>query len=394
MHDSASAKGPSGELGIGMVGAGFLAETRARCYGKLPGGGARLVAVTAARRERAEAYAARHRVGAVCSDLDELLARPDVHVVDLCVPNLLHRPFTERAAAAGKHVICTKPLAAYVGQDLGPDTDPASVGGRDPETMLEVALEDARRMVTACEDAGVRLLYGENWLHAPAVVRAAQLLERAGGTILEMCGWEAHSGSHSPYSRRWSHTGGGALLRLGAHPIGAMLHLKRGVVVQSVTAEVGDPTPLAGEGHLATGWEDVESWGTALIAFADGSRAVARGTDLLLGGMESKLEIHASNLHLVCNLSPCDMLRAYAPDGQVLGEEYLMEKSSTGAGWSTPMPDEDWTSGQLGMLAAFVRALREGTPVAGDGRLGLEVTRVVYAAYLSARRGTRVELGG
>ena len=88
-------------LGIGMVGAGFLAETRARCYAKLPGGGVRLAAVCASRPERARDYAARHGFQEACGDLDELLARDDVDVVDLCVPNLLHRPFTERAAAAG-----------------------------------------------------------------------------------------------------------------------------------------------------------------------------------------------------------------------------------------------------------------------------------------------------
>ena len=209
-----------------------------------------------------------------------------------------------------------------------------------------------------------------------------------------MRGWEAHCGSHPPYSKRWAYTGGGALLRLGAHPIGAILHLNREVAVKNVTAEVGDPTVLAGEGHVATGWEDVETWGSALLTFADGSHAVARGTDVLLGGMESKLEVHASNAHYVCNLSPNDMLQAYAPDPSVFEGAYLIEKSSTGAGWSTPMPDEDWTSGQLGMVAAFVEALREGKPTASDGRLGLEVTRVVYSAYVSARRGRRVDLTG
>ena len=381
-------------LAIGMVGAGFLAETRARCYAKLPGGGAHLAAVCAARPERARDYAERHGVRAACEDLDELLARPEVDVVDLCVPNLLHRPFTERAAEAGKHVICTKPLAAYVGQDLGEGVDPAQVSAQDATRMLEVAEADARAMVQACERAGKRLLYGENWLYAPSFVRAAQLLEAGGGTILEMRGWEAHCGSHSPYSKRWSHTGGGALLRLGAHPIGAMLHLKRGVPVESVTAEVGEPTSHATEGHIATGWEDVETWGAVMIRFADGTHGIARGTDLLLGGMESRLEIHASNAHLVCNLSPNDMLQAYAPDASTFEGEYLMEKASTTAGWSTPMPDEDWSSGQLGMLTDFVHALKTDSATPSDGALGLEVTRVVYAAYISAREGRRVRLDG
>ena len=69
-------------------------------------------------------------------------------------------------AEAGKHVICTKPLAAYVGQDL---EDPAIAGATDPETMRDVAVDDAREMVDAAARAGVQLCYGENWIYAQAV---------------------------------------------------------------------------------------------------------------------------------------------------------------------------------------------------------------------------------
>ena len=56
------------------------------------------------------------------------------------------------------------------------------------------------------------------------------------------------------------------------------------------------------------------------------------------------------------------------------------------------MPDEDWTSGQLGMCQDFVAAVAEKRPALADGRLGLEVTRVVYAAYVAAATGQRVTL--
>ena len=49
------------------------------------------------------------------------------------------------------------------------------------------------------------------------------------------------------------------------------------------------------ERFIVDGWVDVENWGTALIAFSDGSRAVAWGADTLLGGMESRLDFQLSN---------------------------------------------------------------------------------------------------
>ena len=111
------------QVGIGMIGAGFLAETRARCYAKVSGLNARIVAVAAKTEESASKYAKRYGVPKWFTDYQELLALPEVDVVDLCVPNILHRSMTEAAAAAGKHVVCTKPLTAYVGQDLGEDID-------------------------------------------------------------------------------------------------------------------------------------------------------------------------------------------------------------------------------------------------------------------------------
>ena len=394
------------EIGIGVVGAGFLAETRARCYGKVAAN-ARITGVASKTADKASAYAAKHTIPFHTTDYAELLARDDVHVVDLCVPNDLHRPMTEAAARAGKHVVCTKPLTAYVGQDLGPDAEDAAISARDRATMLELATADASAMLAACRDAGVQLMYGENWVYAPAIARAVGLLERSGGTVLDMRGGESHNGSHSPFSKLWRYTGGGALLRLGAHPIGAMLYCKRreglardGQPIRpvAVTAEVGDLSRIESvaaesEEYIVRGWQDVENWGTAIITFADGSRGVAWGADTLLGGMQSALEISMSNARLVCNLSPNDLCRVYAPDASVFGDDYLIEKASTTAGWHEAIPDEDWSSGQLPMCEDFVRAVAEGRPALSDGELGVDVVEVVYAAYLAASEGRRVELG-
>lgn len=394
------------QVRIGMIGAGFLAETRARCYAQVHGCDARIVAVAARTQESAQAYAERHKVPHVYTDYRALLERDDVDVVDLCIPNHLHRPVTEAAAHAGKHVICTKPLTAYVGQDLPPSADDSAVSGQDRATMLAIATEDAQAMVEATDKAGVHLMYGENWIYAPSIQRAAGLIQRSQGAILEMRGGECHNGSHSPFSKIWRYTGGGALIRLGAHPVGAMLHLKRmegvwrdGVPIRpvAVSAEVGDLTQVpavAQSEHpwIVTGWQDVENWAALIITFADGSRGVVYASDAVLGGMESRLEIFLSNGQFKCNLSPHDLLQAYAPDASVLGDAYIMEKASTSAGWSTPLPNEDWSSGHLAMCQEFVTAVAEGRPAQADGHLGLDVTRVIYAAYLAADRGMRVEL--
>jgi len=391
------------QVNVAIVGAGFIAETRARSYASVTGHDVRLVAVVSRSRDRAERYARAHGVANVYDDYDAVLGRPDVDVVDLCVPNHLHRSMTELAAAAGKHVICAKPLTAFSGDDVEPHTD---FRGVSRAHMLRVAVEHADAMVAATERAHVHLMYAENWVYAPPIVKADRLIAASGGVVLEMRGGECHSGSHSPYSREWRHAGGGALLQLGVHPVGAMLHLKRQEGVRrsgqpirprAVVAEVGDLTQTRGfqeqeQRWVGEGWVDVESWGTLIITFEDGSRGVVWASEAVLGGMESTLQIFLSNAHIKCNMEHANLVQAFAPSPAIFESEYLMEKLETKAGWSQPAPDEDWAQGHLHALQDFVESVATGRAPLADGRLGRDVIETVYAGYVSAAEGRRVEL--
>ncbi|MEO7753549.1 MAG: Gfo/Idh/MocA family oxidoreductase, partial [Terracoccus sp.] len=97
MHGS-----PAGSMTVGVVGAGGIAQPHLEAWRHL---GAHLLLQSP---ERAEEMAQRY--GAVVTrDLDELLARCDV--VDICTPTRTHHDIVLRAAAAGRHVICEKPLS-------------------------------------------------------------------------------------------------------------------------------------------------------------------------------------------------------------------------------------------------------------------------------------------
>jgi len=388
-------------LTVAVVGTGFLARTRLTCWRKVHHADVETVAVS---RDRAKAAAfARDHGADRAATLDEALADPAVTLVDLCVPNNAHAPLCERAAGAQKHVLCTKPLTAYWGQGLAPDASAADVAGTDRGRMLDAAVADADAMVAACERAGVQLFYGENWIFAPAIERAAKLAAAAEGVALELRGWESHSGSHAEYARDWRFAGGGALLRLGAHPIGTMIWWKRReglrlrgapTKVVAVTAEVADLSAAVGDARcdVAKGWHPVENWGTCVLQFDDGTRGVCYGSDNMLGGMQSHLTVLGSDHRFECSLSPVDTLRSYATRDGAFGDEYMMEKLHGQAGWSTPLPDELWFSGQQGLLQSVADHLREDRRSDVDGDLGREVVRVVYASYVSATEGRRVPL--
>ena len=75
------------------------------------------------------------------------------------------------------------------------------------------------------------------------------------------------------------------------------------------------------------------------------------------------------------------------------GDEYISEKVETKAGWQFPSPEEDWMRGYPQELEDFVGAVRERREPLAGALLAREVVEVIYAAYVSAATGRRVELG-
>jgi predicted dehydrogenase len=93
---------------VGVVGAGFIGAVHANAARRA---GARLVGVAAATPASAKEAAERLGAETAFDDGEALVESSDVDVVHICTPNHLHRPLAEAALAAGKHVVCEKPLA-------------------------------------------------------------------------------------------------------------------------------------------------------------------------------------------------------------------------------------------------------------------------------------------
>jgi predicted dehydrogenase len=388
------------KIGIGIIGTGFAADLHARCYRQMQDLGVQIVIVAARQASIAETFASRHGIPTACGDYRKVLEREDVHIVDLCVPNYLHKPMAIEAAQAGKHIICEKPLTGFFGNG-----QEINAGAAPGELMFREALRNASDMIAAAEQHQVLLMYAENWLYSPVIRKVESLIEASEGNILEIRGEEAHSGSHSRYSKEWQYSGGGALLRLGCHPIAVGLYLKAReglrksgapIRVESLYAEVGHLGHLARseneEAWLVHDWLDVENWALLLLTFTDGSRGIFYASDIALGGMTDTLQIRLSNARIEADLTHSTFLRAYAPSPSVFANVYLQEKLETTAGWSHPSVDEEWMLGYQQELRDFVEAVLYQRPPRVDGKLGREVVNIIYAAYLSAEKGQRVYL--
>jgi predicted dehydrogenase len=273
--------------------------------------------------------------------------------------------------------------------------------------MLRQALAGADAVLDACAKADVRLCYAENWVYAPPIQKARRLLTAAGGPILRLVGEESHGGTHAPVNKRWETGGGGSLIGKACHPLGAALYLKadegmrlrgrpiRPVSVTAETANLADTETFraASPRYLNTvDGANVEDWGSMLIGFDDGTVAQISAADTVLGGIRNQMIAYGAKAVVICNINPNDTVRAYAPDGAVFGDEYLVEKLETKAGWSSPQPDEDWTSGYPQEIQDFMEAVALGREPLSGGALARDVTAVIYGAYLSAAEGRRVDL--
>jgi predicted dehydrogenase len=381
-------------LRIGIVGARFAADLHAVNYRPLVPAKVELAAVCSRTRADAEAFARRHGIPRVFTDHRELAASPDVDVVDVCTTTDSHHAIAIDAARAGKHVIVEKPLTG------------AFCEGTEPrEAMLAQALRNSDAVLDAVAKAGVTLCYAEDFVYAPPVAKLRRLLDASGGVILELRAEESHSGSHAAYASRWRSAGGGALLRMGSHPVGVVLHLKhyegikrdgRPIRARAVTADVAQLTKLPAVAdrklYMRTRAEDVEDWAVAVVTFEDGTKATVHSNDITLGGVRNVVTAYLTNGVVQANINPNNAVAAYAPDGAVWGDEYITEKVETKGGWQFPSPEEDWMRGYPQELADFVDAIRERREPLSGALLAREVVEVIYAGYLSAATGRRVEL--
>jgi predicted dehydrogenase len=154
----------------GIVGAGFIGEVHARA---VRGAGGVLAAVAGRDAKSSAAAATRLLAERAASSAEELVEADDVDVVHICTPNHLHAPLAERAIAAGKHVICEKPLTTGVDSSRSL----AAVAAASPVVTavpfvyrFYPTVRDARGRVRRGDLGSLRLLHGsylQDWLSRP-----------------------------------------------------------------------------------------------------------------------------------------------------------------------------------------------------------------------------------
>ena len=287
-----------------------------------------LVAVTSRTRDRAEAFAERHGDPRVEDDVESML-RNDIDAVYVATHPNTHLDYVTRCAAAGKHVLCEKPMA--------------------------MSPTEAEQMVTACQSHGVSLCVAFYRRSFPVVQQLRELL--VAGRIGQPL--SVHVDTYSPFASQDPHpwrldphqSGGGFVMDMGSHRFDLMAHL------------FGAPTEV--RGILATqtpGWVVDDA---AMVAF--------RFPEDVLG---------SARFHWNTPISR-DSLTVVGTQGVVHIDdlsargEMTLETPSQQESWSLPASSPT----HLGLVEQFVHHLLDGepnpNPCSSPGQDGAEVNRMM-----------------
>ena len=246
-------------------------------------------------------------------------------------------------------------------------------------------------------------MYAEDWIYAPAVTKTAEILRATRDKVLFMKGEESHSGSHAAHAAQWAMTGGGSLIRMGCHPLSAVLYLKqveakaRGerIGVASVTCDVGNVAACLRPDERAfikANPVDVEDWGTLTVTFSDGTKATVISGDMIMGGVRNLIETYTSGGALFANITPNTHMMSYQTDEEKLASVYITEKVDRKTGWQYICLEEEWTRGYLQEIQDFMECVATGRQPLADLALAFETIKVNYAGYWAAEEGRRVTM--
>jgi len=202
------------EIKIGLIGCGYIGRCHAIAYAQAPTvfslkGKLVREMIAEVTQELAEEKAKAFGFDRSTGDWRKLVSDPNVDVVDICTPNFLHKEIALEAIRNGKHIYSEKPLALTV--------------------------EDAKEMVEAAKNAGVKTLVGFNYIKNPAAQLAKQIIENGEiGEITHFYGTHNEDYLASPQTPIDWHckkrlAGLGALGDLAAHIVNMAHYLVGGI---------------------------------------------------------------------------------------------------------------------------------------------------------------------
>jgi predicted dehydrogenase len=309
------------------------------------------VSVVYSRTEaRAKDFATEWNIPHWTTDMAEAIQHPETDVVVIGLPNNLHEEAVRLAVAAGKAILCTKPL------------------GR--------TAAEAKRMLDMVEEAGVFHGYLEDLAYTPKTLKALQSVRNGAlGKVLWARSRESHPGPHSDWFWDKEQSGGGALIDMGCHCI----EIARNFIGKDVR-----PVEVMCWADTQVHPIEAEDSTIGLVRYANGAVGQFEAAWTFRGGMDLRDEVSGTEGTIWLN----HWLRTGFEMFTSVGEGgYVAEKAESDTGWLFPVGDEPGSLGYGEMFADMLDALDKGEPPMETFYDGYVINAIMDAAYRSAASG-------
>jgi len=371
-------------IAIGMIGHGFMGAAHANAFQKLPGAfpdlraWPDLVAICGRDSARVADVALRFGFGGYYKDWRALIGDPRIEIVDVVTPDDRHRDPVIAAAAAGRHVICEKPLAMTV--------------------------TDAAAMLEAVERAGVKHLCCFSYRFLPAVRLARELVASGAlGRIYHFRGrylQQPGRDPSTPVEDIWYATGtaSGVLLGIGSHIIDMARFLVGEIASVSGLTRTYTPTRPDRSGALRPVTADEGNM--ALLEFASGATGTIESSGVATGRQNGQTwEISGSLGSLWWDLEDPHHLHVWTEaDGGIRGFTNVSvsdQGSPHQVVYLPPGHNWGWEYGHVYALRHFVECVAMDRPVGPEGATfedGYRAQVTMEAIVASSRTGRRINL--
>ncbi len=328
-------------VGLGGYGLGRIIPEFANCRHS------RLAAVVSGDRAKAERVAADHGVPARSiysyRDFDRIRDNPDVDIVYVCLPNALHAEYSIRAAQAGKHVMCEKPMA--------------------------ISVAECEAMIAACRKADRKLMIGYRSHFEPHNIEAMRLARTgAAGRIRYVRSEHGFNfGDPSAWRLKRALSGGGSLMDIGIYALQAARYMTGEEPVAVTARESTD--------RRDPRFAEVEDMVDFTLEFPSGA----------LGSCQSMYSANRNQILLMGDKGRIELEPATSYSGQRMWVGGDRDRAVT----PPPGPARTQFAGQLDHLVDCIRTGRE--PIV-SGEEGLRDMRIIEAIYRSAREGRTIRL--
>jgi predicted dehydrogenase len=374
------------ELGIGILGFGFMGKTHTYAYKTIPlyySGlpfKTRLVGVCTSSLETAQAAKEAMEFEYATDNPEDLFKRPDIDIINVCTPNILHKEEVLKALKAGKHVYCDKPLAA--------------------------TYEEAAEIAAVAKECGVTAQVALQNRFFPATIRAKEIIEEGRiGKVLSFRACYLHSGSVDPekpigWKQDKRFGGGGVLLDLGSHVLDMMYYLLGGyasLMAQNTVVYSKRPDK---NGNMI----DIEAEDMSLIIanMKNGASGTIEASKIATGtNDELRFEIHGDRGAIRFNLMEPNWLDYYdntIPEGSFGGLkgytriECVQRYKKPGGGFPGPKFSVGWTRAHVHSLYSFLECVYEGRQADPSFEDGAYIQYVMEKAYESNAKKCWIQL--